>query len=350
VRGHLDELVAKSRFPGIQYLVVDSGGVLFEYSGGWADISQARPMTPTTTLMAYSMSKTVTAAAVLRLSEEEALGLDDPVSRYVDPFPYSGELTVRQLLTHTAGVPNPIPLRWVHLATEHDGFDERAALAAQLDRNPVLKTDPGMKYAYSNLGYWLLGPVVESASGQSFSSYVTEEILRRLGTTSSELGYVVPDPTLHATGYLEKYSFLNLIKRFVINQALIGEYDGRWLRLNSHYVNGPAFGGLVGTCGGFGKFLQDQLRPTSALFGESVREVFYRPEHTLDGRKVPMTAGWHIAEVDGVRYFYKEGGGGGFHCMMRLYPDRGIGTVVLTNATRFDVRGLLNVLDGSFPK
>jgi CubicO group peptidase (beta-lactamase class C family) len=350
VRAYLDDLVSDARVPGIQYLVVDADGVLFQYAGGWADISEARPMTPETTLMAYSMSKTITAAAVLRLSDEGALGLDDPVSRYVDAFPYGEESSVRQLLAHTAGVPAPIPLRWAHLTAEHAGFDEGVALRRELEKNPGLKSGPGTKYTYSNLGYWLLGPVVESASGRPFSSYVTEEVLTPLGMSPAELSYVVPDPALHATGYVEKYSLLNLVKRFLLDSALIGDYEGRWLRLNPHYVNGPAFGGLVGTAGGFGKFLQDQLRPTSVLFGEDTREVFYRPEHAADGTPIPMTAGWHIAETDGVRHFYKEGGGGGFHCVMRLYPDRGIGTVVLTNATAFDVRGLLDVLDPSFPE
>lgn len=117
--------------------MVDSGGLPFEYSGGWADIAERRLMTSATTLMAYSMSKTVTAAAVLSVAEAGALRLDDPVNRYVDPVRYEGELTVRQLLTHTAGVPNPMPLRWVHPATAHDAFDERASLAAQLKKNTV---------------------------------------------------------------------------------------------------------------------------------------------------------------------------------------------------------------------
>lgn len=60
-----------------------------------------------------------------------------------------------------------------------------------------------------------------------------------------------------------------------------------------------------------------------------------------------MTLGWHVGERDGTRFFYKEGGGGGFHCMMRLYPSDGIGTVVMTNATGFDVRGLLETADAS---
>lgn len=61
-----------------------------------------------------------------------------------------------------------------------------------------------------------------------------------------------------------------------------------------------------------------------------------------------MTLGWHIGDLDGVRFFYKEGGGGGFHCMMRLYPAAGVGTVVMTNATGFNVRRFLDTTDSSF--
>jgi D-alanyl-D-alanine carboxypeptidase len=66
----------------------------------------------------------------------------------------------------------------------------------------------------------------------------------------------VADPAQLATGYLEKYSFMNLAKGFLIDRDLIGEYIGRWLEIRGHYVNGPPFGGLVGTARGFGKFLQ----------------------------------------------------------------------------------------------
>jgi hypothetical protein len=61
-----------------------------------------------------------------------------------------------------------------------------------------------------------------------------------------------------------------------------------------------------------------------------------------------MTLGWHIGVRDGVRFLYKEGGGGGFHCMMRLYPDEGIGTIVMANATGINVRDLLDAADARF--
>jgi len=345
---YLQALTSASKTPGIHYVVVNATDVLLEYSGGWADIRRQVPVDATTTMMAYSMSKTITAVAALQLVEAGKVGLDDPVARYVDSFPYGASVTVRQLIAHTSGIPNPLPLRWVHPAARHGSFDENAALAAVLHDHPRLSFEPGTKYAYSNIGYWLLGTVVERASGESFSAYVSEHILRPLGVAPQALGYVVADPAHHATGYLEKYSLMNLAKGFLIDRDLIGDYSGRWLEIQSHYLNGPAFGGLVGTASGFAKFLQDQLRERSVLFNDTTRHLLYAQQQTVRGTPVAVTLGWHIGDLDGTRFFYKEGGGGGFHCMMRVYPGDEIGTVVMTNATGFDVRRLLDTIDASF--
>lgn len=341
-------LTRASKTPGIQYVVVNANGVLFEHAGGWADIQRQVPIDTATTMMAYSMSKTITAVAILQLVESGRVGLDDAVEGYVDSLPYGSSVTIRQLVSHTSGIPNPIPLRWVHRAERHASFDENAALAAVLRDHPRLAFEPGAKYAYSNIGYWLLGKVVERASGETFSAYVSEHVLRPLAIGPGEVGYVVADPLHHATGYLEKYSFMNLAKGFLVDRDLVGGYSGRWLEIRGHYLNGPAFGGLVGTARGFGKFLQDQLRERSVVFNDTMRQLFYAPQQTIRGAPVAMTLGWHIGDSDGRRFFYKEGGGGGFHCMMRLYPGDGIGTVVMTNATGFDVRNLLDTVDASF--
>lgn len=348
VQSYVDALVAGNRTPGIQYLVLDSARTVFEYAAGWADVARQVPMTMATTMMSYSMSKTITAAAVLQLVESGRIGLDDPVDRYLDFSPYGPGVTVRQLLSHTSGIPNPLPLRWVHLATSHDAFDEDSALQLELQRHPRLAFAGGSQYAYSNIGYWLLGSIVQSTGAQPFTSYVSDHVLRPIGASPSELAYRVPDFTLQANGYLEKYSFFNLAKRFLLDRALIGQYEGRWVRIQTHYTNGPAFGGLVGSARGFGKFLQDQLRQRSVLFNGNTRELFYAPQHTTDGAPIAMTLGWHIGELDGVRFFYKEGGGGGFHAMMRLYPSSGLGTIVMTNATAADVKGYLDTADRQF--
>jgi D-alanyl-D-alanine carboxypeptidase len=348
VESYLNALTTASKTPGIQYVVVTSTGVLFEHAGGWADIGKRLQVDTATTMMAYSMSKTITAVAALQLIETGRVGLDDPVEQYVDSLPYGPSVTVRQLISHTSGIPNPIPLGWVHTPDHHLNFNEDAALAAVLRDYPSLSFAPGAKYAYSNIGYWLLGKVVERASGETFSSYVTEQILQPLTIAPLELGYVVADPTHHATGYLEKYSLMNLAKGFLIDRELVGDYSGRWLSIRSHYLNGPAFGGLVGTARAFGKFLQDQLHERSVLFNDMMRRLFYTQQQNTRGACVPMTLGWHIGKLGDVRLFYKEGGGGGFHCMMRSYPGQGLGTVMMTNATAFDVRKVLDTVDAWF--
>jgi CubicO group peptidase (beta-lactamase class C family) len=83
--------------------------------------------------------------------------------------------------------------------------------------------------AYSNIGYWLLGQIVERASGERFTSYVTAHIIQPLDLSPAELAYTVADPA-HASGYLEKYSFITS-STFVIDRAPIGGYEGTWLRI-----------------------------------------------------------------------------------------------------------------------
>jgi D-alanyl-D-alanine carboxypeptidase len=149
LKAFLDTVVRCSKTPGLQCLVVDRTATLFEYHGGAADLATNRPMLASTTMMAYSMSKTITAAAVLQLVQAKKLGLDDSVARHVDWQPYGDAITIRQLLSHTSGIPNPIPLRWVHSMSSHDAFDERAALDVVLRQHPRLAFPPGTKFASS---------------------------------------------------------------------------------------------------------------------------------------------------------------------------------------------------------
>ena len=344
LRARIDRLAGQSQTPGLQLVVVDRAGILFEHTCGFADLASQRPMDADTSLMAYSMSKTITAAAVLRLVQDGRLRLDDPVARYLPSQPYGDRITIRQLVAHTSGIGNPIPLRWVHPAAHHGHFDESAALDAVLRKHGRLRSAPGARFAYSNLGYWLLGSVIAAASGTSFTDYVTKNVFAPLGLVGSQLGYTILDPARHASGYLEKYSLMNVFKRLLIDGVFIGEYDGRWLHIRDHYVNGPAFGGLVGTARGFAAFLRDQLAERSALFDERTRSLFYEQQR-VDSGPIPMTLGWHIGTGSSGEHHYKEGGGGGFHCLMRIHRRQSLGMVVMSNATTFDVYRLLDTVE-----
>ncbi len=350
VTGFLERYAGR-KVPGLQYVVTDAAGALFQYAGGWADIQNQRAMTPDTTLMAYSMTKTFTAVAILQLVEQGKLALDDPIDLYMPDTPYRGRrISIRQLLDHTAGLPNPIPLRWAHLADEAATFDEDAALAVVLRENPKLAFAPGQKFSYSNIGYWLLGKIVERAIGRSYSDYVTADILERLDPSGSELDFVIRDPARHAKGYLARYSLMNLMKGFVTDRKFWGGYEGHWLRLKSHYLNGPAFGGLVGSALGFTHFLQDQLQDRSALFGAESKRLLETQQTDGAGRPIPMTLGWHVGKANGVAHLFKEGGGGGFHSEMRLYPAKAVASVAMANGTDFNSTRFLNRMDRMFLK
>jgi D-alanyl-D-alanine carboxypeptidase len=342
------ERFSQTAIPGIQYWVVDANQAIFEYAGGWADIRNRKPMKPDTTQMAYSMTKTWTAAAILQLMEREQLGLDDEIDHYLPHNPYNQHITIRHLISHTAGIPNPIPLRWVHLAEEHEQFDENAALAKVLRDNPKLSSQPGKKYAYSNIGYWLLGAIIEAVTQQTYTDYMREHVLKPLGLAKRNMDFIIPDVTNHAQGYLRKYSVLNLVKGLVTDRKMWGRYEGNWLQVNHHYVNGPAFGGLVGSAQAFSLLLQDQLRESSVLFGQETKRLFYTQQIDRSGEFIQMTPGWHIGDLDGLTYFFKEGGGGSFHSEMRIYPTREIASVIMVNSTQFKSNSFLSGLDKVF--
>ena len=348
VKTLLDEQTSESDIPGIQYIVMDSSRIIFDYAGGLANIKNQIPMKSNTTMMAFSMTKTLTAVAILQLSESGKLGLDDSIDRYIPNNPYGNLVTIRHLLSHTSGIPNPIPLKWVHLAHRHDNFDEDSTLAEILEDNPDLSFDPGEEYAYSNISYWLLGKIIEKVSGQSYADYMIKNVFYPLYLTQEDMNYVIPDSLNHAKGYLAKYSFYNLIKVFVIDTDLLGDYEENWLHIKNIYLNGPAFGGLIGSAMAFSKFLQDQLKNKSVLLNQETKKLLYTQQETNDGENIEMTLGWHIGEFEEVLYYFKEGGGAGYHCEMRVYPDQGVATVIIVNKTSFNSKKYLNFLDFEF--
>ncbi|MDQ7057593.1 MAG: serine hydrolase domain-containing protein [Ghiorsea sp.] len=329
--------------PGVQYVVLNRDSVLFEHSVGWADVKKKIPLRLNHTMASFSMTKTLTAIAVLQLVEANKIKLDDVLSTYV-AHPYSSDVTIRHLLNHTSGIPNPIPLRWVHLVTDHDEFDGDQALNQVLKDYPDQDNPAGEHYNYSNIGYWLLGELIQNVSKQSYAAYVTEHIFKPLNLSSKDIGFTINTPN-HAKGYLKKWSFMNVFGRFFIDTHVLGEYEGSWLHIRNVYVNGAAFGGVVGTPKAFAKILQDFLGDQSKLLGLQGKAMLHSQQTTNDGNTIPMTLGWHVGLLKGEKFFYKEGGGAGFHSEMRIYPKSNIASVIMTNRTSLNSRAILSALD-----
>jgi len=348
VSDFIENELKSSKFPGIQYIVLNADTTLYSYSGGFADIEANKPVQVNTTMMIYSMTKTFTAAAVLQLFGQGKISLDDPVTKYLSDIPYGEKVTIRHLLSQTSGIPNPIPLRWVHLAEEHPLFDESASLNKIIQENPELDFEPGEKYKYSNIAYWLLGGVIAKASGISYEDYVRRNIFHRLNIPPGEIDFEFNSNQYHAKGYIPKWSLMNLFKSFLIDSNFVGDYEGKWLHINDHYVNGPSFGGIIASARATGIFLQDQLRDSSQLFTKQTKSLFFEQQKNNEGVPVEISLGWHIGMIDSELYYFKEGGGGGFHCEMRIYPGPGIASVVIADNTSFDTNEFLDKADKEF--
>ena len=156
----LQKTVSNNNSPSVQYILFDKDRIIKKYSNGYQDILENKRVSDNTTYNAFSVTKTFTALAILQLAELKKIDIDQPVKRYFSSFPYSSAITIRQLLSHTAGIPNPNPLNWIHLTNENRSFDRNAFFKDIFAKNHKLLFQPNQRFAYSNLGYVLLGQVI----------------------------------------------------------------------------------------------------------------------------------------------------------------------------------------------
>lgn len=346
VTSYLDSLIKNGETPGLQYVVVNANEVLFTYQSGYSDISENMKVTEKTTFNGFSVTKTFTALAILQLAEENKLSIDDPVSKYIINNPYGEKVTIRQLLTHTAGLPNPIPLKWIHLIEEDENFNYNQFISTVLDKNSKLKNPPGVKFGYSNLGYLLLGQIVESVSGISYKDYIRTNILDSIPIDSDDLSFEIISENKHAKGYQKTFSFMNFLLGFFIDKdKYMSGREGKWTSFKSLYVNGSAYGGLIGNAIGFSKYLQQLLKEDSDLISSEYKMIMFSKQKLNDGKEINMGLGWFHGTIHGKNYFTHPGGGGGYYSEIRIYPENNLATVVMFNRSGMSDERILDNVD-----
>jgi CubicO group peptidase (beta-lactamase class C family) len=328
----LHDQVARGKTPGLQYLHFTPDSILFRYHGGVADVASRVPVGPHTTFNGFSVTKIVTAVAVLQLVESGEMAMDASAADYLPAFPYSDTITVRNLLTHTAGIPNPLPLRWTHLASEHASFD-RNAFFSRVYAKHRSSANANAQVVYSNLGYQLLGEMIETVTGVTYEDYVREHILAPIGIAPRQLGFA-PDPAVHAAGYHQCLRVSYPVMRLLLyRKAVFAGREEGWHRFRPYHMNGAAYGGLAGSADGFARFLQVLLDPDNGILSRGSKERLFA-EHKLDGgRPSGMAQGWFTGTLNGHRYLHHAGGGGGYYAELRLYPALRRGSVLLFNRT-----------------
>ncbi len=350
----IQERTEADTVPGLSVAVAKGDRVVWKQGFGFADLATSTLAGPATSYLWFSMTKIVTAAAVMRLVEGGNLDLDAPADEYFRGFKVVSQptpVTVRQLLSHSSGLANPLPIRWVRPAGA-PASDPGAFVARILASHRKLKFAPGESTGYSNLGYLVLGEVISEVSGASYEEYVREEILAPLGMDLT--GFAYPEPARHgaATGYQPLWKPLTPLLRAALPRGIVGPRYGRYVSFNPFYVKGPAYGGLVGGVSEAARFVRLHLNGgevdgTRLLSPKSVAEM---RRIAPRGGKRDFGLGWfrsHAARERRPAFVEHLGGGAGFWNVMRVYPEESLGVVMMGNTTSYDHESILDAIVGT---
>ena len=301
--------VAMHRYgiPGLSAAVAASGSVSLSAGYGIADLENAVPAGPLTIYRLASVSKPLTATAVLQLAAKGKLDLDAPVQRYVPAYPEKQwPLTCRQLLCHQGGV-----RQWTDEEFHNTRHYASLTEALEFFKNDPLVFEPGTRTLYTSLGYNLLGVAVENASGQGYLDYMRENVLSPSGMETAGLDDVFALVPHRAQGY---------------QKAPGGELFNSSLSDTSNRVPG---GGLAATAEDVARFAL--ALHSGALLKNETREQMFVRQRTRDGKATGYGLGWAVGTQRGRREVYHIGGQPRVSTMLYILPDSGVAVVFLTN-------------------
>jgi CubicO group peptidase (beta-lactamase class C family) len=284
-----------------EVLVAEKGNVIYEGAFGVADRSTGRPYTTETRSCLASLSKPITAAAIMMLAEQHRLTYDDPLSKFLPGFADPvGAATIRHLLTHTSGIPD-----YPELNVDRPGVTNADILAAlQKVQRPAFA--PGQMYQYCNGGYVLLALIVENISGDPLPRFLETRVFKPLGMTST---FVLTSSDQKTADVARGYD----------RSGGADDFAGM----------ATGDGGVYSTVKDLLRF--DQALYTDALVGQQTLADAFTPAHVRQGRTT-YGFGWNIVtDPTGTRVWH-QGNTAGFRAFFeRRFADRNT-VIMLTNA------------------
>ena len=312
IRGEM----SKQHVPGLALLVSRGGQVIRAQAYGLANVELQVPVKPETVFEAGSVGKQLTAAAIMLLVEEGKIGLEDPLTKYFpDAPPTWREITIRELLSHTAGIPDyPKDFDMRKDYTEDE-------LIHLIERMP-LDYAPGTSWSYSSLGYVTLGVVIHKVTGKFYGDFLQERVFRPLGMNTARVisdADIIPN---RAAGY----------------RMVQGELkNAEWV---SPSLNTVADGSLYFSVLDLAKW--DAALYTEKVLKRSSLAQMWSIVKLKNGQANSGNygLGWFVETKNGHRVVGHEGEGNGFKAQLSRYLDDKLTVVVLTNLLDVDPTAL----------
>ncbi|MES1241747.1 MAG: serine hydrolase [Acidobacteriota bacterium] len=309
--------------PGVSIAVVRDGQVVKAQGYGLANVELNAAATPETIYQSGSVGKQFTAALVMMLVEEGKLKLDESIRTYMPEAPATWQgITIRHLLTHTAGVSNALynDLDMRRDFTEEELFKLIAALP--------LDFQPGERWSYSNCGYLTLGFLVHRVTGRFYGDLLREKIFEPLGMKTARIiseADIVPN---RADGYREEDGRLR-------NQD--------WV---SPSLNTTADGALYLTVLDLAKW--DAALYTEKLLRKPALDLLWTPVKLNSGKTAPYGFGWFVGSTNGHRLIRHGGAWQGFTADISRYVDDKLTVIVLANRSGANPDAISNGVAGLY--
>jgi CubicO group peptidase (beta-lactamase class C family) len=294
--------------PGISVIVVKDHTVLYKKAYGLADVEAVVPNTTKTNFRLASVTKQFTAMAILILMERGKLSLESHLVDFFPDFPaYGREITIRQLLNHTSGLPDYAALI---------PADQKQQLSDE-DVLHILKQAtkgefrPGSKFEYSNSGYVVLGLIAAKVSGMSFARFLEESIFQPVGM-SSTLAY---EPGIST----------------IKNRAYGYTPSGKTFRRTDQSLTSATLGdgGIYSSVEDL--YYWDQALNTTTLVRAKTLEQAFSPGNYGNGQTSKYGFGWFVDTVRGIRAASHGGSTVGFRNHIVRLPDEKLTVIVLMN-------------------
>ncbi len=286
-------------------LVVRNGEIILDQAYGMADIATQLPLQTATKLRLGSITKMITAQAVVKLKQQGFIAsYDDAFQTYVPEYPHT-DVTIRHMLRNMSGIPDYLGLVDT---TEYVEAEELAEGLATLD----LKFTPGTEFDYSNSNWSLLGYMIERLTNQSYFDYVQQSVLNPLGMLNTEYGSSIIEGDSYAKGYFD----------YQKQQA------AAFADMSLPY----AAGALVSNTSDMAIFAEAILN--NALFDEAEQaEIFPLDEDdgTLGNGYFLYSFGFFITKINDQYVFSHSGGIDGFSTNLAILPDQEGYIILLSN-------------------
>jgi CubicO group peptidase (beta-lactamase class C family) len=350
----LEALVQKqvdSLAGSVSIAVVHQGKIVYTYVYGEANPVEGIPADSETIYRYGSMTKPVTATALMQLVEQGKVDLDAWPGEYIPEFPERWKVTVRQLLTHAACMPDSERLTTGLIAKRGESFPPLQEIFSAYVKDYLdLQCEPGKYSNYANAHFLALARIIEEASGEPYETYVVDHILTPLGMDSTHF-QIVEAPERYAKGQYPTAQIDELV-------AQLDEYRGSdtgdlvlqkgesFATLDDFTPLAP-WGGLLGTPIELTHFLQMYLNggrygDNQILQPETVAAM-QEMQSANDGSPLGLGLSWFIREDEFGDVYEHSGGGATIESTMRFYPDLDLGVVVMGSVNGY---GAEKIADG----